>query len=390
MFVEAFHRKLKTVYFEKKQNCRVDKLLFTLLKISRDLILEAMRKDEIGKRTHRKCEIRKRCQTAIVMKNSGVAASFLSENTWNVRSCSNNAVYTVHLSKESCDCQLKCPNCGACVHMYVCSCVDHAVHYTVCKHTHLVHMQLHNDRQKIVNESQNMMEDNGISPAFNNLERNLAQSDNCERATEEENTTVTEDQEYGLEKVDKEYGLEKVDNDSTVGLEYYKELLQSSSAAAKSLISSKQVFQDKVSELQLLARKESSYEIINTVCSHLTSAISVLKASREVTPSTISSINVKKWPAPNSNFEKQLRFHSTKKKRKSLSRWAKPSREEECSKETMDSVRVEVCGICKKQDSDQDNSDIVDWIECSKCNLWVHVACASCDIDDDYLCFNCT
>ena len=25
--------------------------------------------------------------------------------------------------------------------MYVCSCVDHAVHYTVCKHTHLVHLQ---------------------------------------------------------------------------------------------------------------------------------------------------------------------------------------------------------------------------------------------------------
>uniref|UniRef100_A0A1X7TPB7 Zinc finger PHD-type domain-containing protein n=1 Tax=Amphimedon queenslandica TaxID=400682 RepID=A0A1X7TPB7_AMPQE len=237
-----------------------------------------------------------------------------------------------------------------------------------------------------------MMEDNGISPTFNNLVRNLAQSDNCERATEEEkkNRAVTEDQAYGLEKVVKEYGLEKVDNDSTVGLEYYKELLQSSSAAAKSLISSKQVFEDKVSELQLLARKESSYEIINTVCSHLTSAISVLKASREVTPCTISSINVKKRPAPNSNFEKQLRFHSTKKKRKSLSRWAKPSREEEeCSKETMDSVRVEVCGICKKQDSDQDHSDIVDWIECSKCNLWVHVECASCDIDD-YLCFNCT
>ena len=56
MFVEAFHRKLKTVYFQKKQNRRVDRLVFTLLKIARDLIFEGLRKDEIGKRTHWKCE----------------------------------------------------------------------------------------------------------------------------------------------------------------------------------------------------------------------------------------------------------------------------------------------------------------------------------------------
>lgn len=68
MFVEAFHRKLKTVYFQKKQNRRVDRLVFTLLKISQDLIFEGLRKDEIGKRSYRKCEIRKRCQTASLNK----------------------------------------------------------------------------------------------------------------------------------------------------------------------------------------------------------------------------------------------------------------------------------------------------------------------------------
>lgn len=97
--------------------------------------------DEIGKRTHRKCEIRKCCQTAMKMKENGMTATLTSENTWDVESSTSGVFYSLHLCKKLCDCQLRCPTCGAFVHMYVCSYVDHAVHYTVCKHTHLVHLQ---------------------------------------------------------------------------------------------------------------------------------------------------------------------------------------------------------------------------------------------------------
>ena len=51
--------------------------------------------------------------------------------------------------------------------MYVCSCVDHAVHYTVCKHTHLVHLQRTENSDKellcMLNELDNNREvpDNG-------------------------------------------------------------------------------------------------------------------------------------------------------------------------------------------------------------------------------------
>ena len=75
------------------------------------------------------------------MKENGMTATLISENTWDVKSSTSDVFYSVYLCKEFCDCQLRCPSCGACVHMYVCSCVDHAVHYTVCKHTHLVHLQ---------------------------------------------------------------------------------------------------------------------------------------------------------------------------------------------------------------------------------------------------------
>ena len=63
-----------------------------------------------------------------------------------------------------------------------------------------------------------------------------------------------------------------------VNLQYYSELLQSSSKAM-ALVLSRQVFEEKISELQLLVNYCTNREIINTVCSHLTSAITVVKAA---------------------------------------------------------------------------------------------------------------
>ena len=194
MFVEAFHRKLKTVYFQKKQNRRVDRLVFTLLKISRDLIFEGLRKDEIGKRSHRKCEIRKRCQTAIERKRKGAKAAPVSENTWRSESSKSDGIfYTVHLSKKSCDCHLRCQTCGACVHMYVCSCIDCAVHYTVCKHAHLVHMQREEEVEKelfdtLIELQQNNGQETG--PLEEELEEPLKEAEIEETCHREENCKV--------------------------------------------------------------------------------------------------------------------------------------------------------------------------------------------------------
>lgn len=126
MFVEAFHRKLKTVYLQGKQNRRINKLVFTLLKMARDLIFEGLQKEEIGKRSHRKCEIRKRCQTAKEMREKGVKAIKVSTNTWSIASLQRSGMsYSVQLHKDSCDCHLKCTSCDACIHMYTCTCADH-------------------------------------------------------------------------------------------------------------------------------------------------------------------------------------------------------------------------------------------------------------------------
>ena len=86
-------------------------------------------------------------------------------------------------------------------------------------------------------------------------------------------------------------------------LTYYSELLWSNSKAM-SLVSSKQLFEEKISELQLLVSHCSSCEIISTVCSHLTSAITVVMAASTTEAPVASSIVVRNLSAPNSNSEK--------------------------------------------------------------------------------------
>ena len=51
MFVESFHRTLKVVYLQHKQNRRIDFLLVILSKIARDKVFERLRKLEMGKKT---------------------------------------------------------------------------------------------------------------------------------------------------------------------------------------------------------------------------------------------------------------------------------------------------------------------------------------------------
>ena len=60
MYAEAFHRVLKDIYFNRKQNRRVDYLLVVLLKIARDKAVDELIKLEKGKITHRFREIKNR------------------------------------------------------------------------------------------------------------------------------------------------------------------------------------------------------------------------------------------------------------------------------------------------------------------------------------------
>ena len=108
MFVERFHRTLKEVYLEKKQNRRVDHLIFKLRKISRDKAFEQLIKAEKGKNTVRQRESIKRHKQGESVKKEAVHKQ--DENFWNVQSASHKqTVHHVRRISSGCSCLLNCP-----------------------------------------------------------------------------------------------------------------------------------------------------------------------------------------------------------------------------------------------------------------------------------------
>ena len=139
MFIESFHRLLKVVYLQSKQNRRIDDLLNTLCRIARDLVYEDIRKEEMGKMSHRKYEITKRHKRALEMGKSCTIVQ-QSDMGWKVQSQTNKSEFYMLYRSDPCNCKMSCTLCGACNHMYNCSCIDFALHDTACKHIHLLHM----------------------------------------------------------------------------------------------------------------------------------------------------------------------------------------------------------------------------------------------------------
>jgi hypothetical protein len=143
MFVEAFHRVLKIIHLNNKQNRRVDSLLHVLLRFARNLIFKQLEQVEKCKITHRKCEINKRHKAVAEMQRNVVLRNSKGISGWRMESFNDKGnFYILQLVQEECDCPLKCSTCNACIHMYTCTCLDATLHNTVCKHIHLLHMTL--------------------------------------------------------------------------------------------------------------------------------------------------------------------------------------------------------------------------------------------------------
>ena len=139
MFLECFHRILKEVYREKKQNRRVDHLIFKLRKISRDKAFEQLIKAEKGKNTVRQRESIKRHKQGESVKKEAVHKQ--DENFWNVQSASNKqTVHHVRRISSGCSCLLNCPSCDACVNTFECSCADYSIRGVLCSHIHSVNI----------------------------------------------------------------------------------------------------------------------------------------------------------------------------------------------------------------------------------------------------------
>ena len=80
------------------------------------------------------------------------------------------------------------------------------------------------------------------------------------------------------------------------------------------------------------------------------------------------------------NHEKQSHFFSTKKRKVSKNDWTKPTLEERIQcKAKLRGMDIKYCAVSLEED-DHCNEDVVNWIQCSQCTMWVHSTCsAQCD-----------
>ncbi len=143
-----------------------------------------------------------------------------------------------------------------------------------------------------------------------------------------------------------------------------------SSDSVLSVHEQKTVLKEKIYELQSLVDAARNSDALCTAKQHIVTAINSLKAMESHAHENSNMFPIRKRPTSNAKSEKQLHFHSTKKKR-----WAKPRAEEKqmCC-HTLEHAEARHCGICHKED-DTGPSGTVLWIQCSECNIWLHASC---------------
>ena len=153
MYVESFHNVLKSAYMERKANRRVGCLLRVLMKIARDKAFERLIKVEKKKTSKKLAGINKRHVTVADQLPEVINGG------WYVISQSKPGhKYLVLPASSSCECALHCRVCDCCPHMYQCSCVDFAVHDTVCKHAHTIHHLRQASRNELSENATNALQ----------------------------------------------------------------------------------------------------------------------------------------------------------------------------------------------------------------------------------------
>ena len=144
MFVESFHNKLKSVYFDKKSNRRVDRLLTTLLQIEMHMFISNLKNTLYN--TNKPSNVNSvlnRHQSSLDIPDAYVHQ--VNENQFTVQSMSTPSIqYTINKICNKCttpNCYQKCSNLpciNLCPHMYSCNCND-CIKNNLCKHVHKIH-----------------------------------------------------------------------------------------------------------------------------------------------------------------------------------------------------------------------------------------------------------
>ena len=141
MYLESFHKILKHVYLEGRKGKRVDRVIHALMRINRDKLFNRLHQTIKGKSSYRVKLIEGNHQKSKFIDLKNVFRVSEENNAWLVPSSDNTIRYTVSKESDSClieNCQLKCAVCKVCIHLFSCSCPHYHIKYTMCKHIHAV------------------------------------------------------------------------------------------------------------------------------------------------------------------------------------------------------------------------------------------------------------
>ncbi|KAF4514247.1 UNVERIFIED_CONTAM: hypothetical protein B566_EDAN019539, partial [Ephemera danica] len=146
MFLEAYHKKLKYVYFDGKVMRRIDKSLYLLLKLIRDASIEREVRLMKNTTTFRVQKINRAHDSAQKISSTDIDKLQQETNAWTVKSQSCDGYYVVKQEHAECSlygdtCKIRCNTCYVCVHMMTCNCVEAMVGAGLCKHIHAVVMK---------------------------------------------------------------------------------------------------------------------------------------------------------------------------------------------------------------------------------------------------------
>ena len=331
MVTEAFHRLLKDVYCERKQNRRVDHLLAKLLVIARDKAYESWIKQEKGKVTYKIYEINIRHRRAKDILPSDIVQDTDDESKWKVSSRSQDGeTYTIHYHGTcTAVCNVKCQNCHVCRHSYGCTCADFSLHALACKHIHVVHIS-------VINEEDNVLPDIDVSP--------LAEEEQERR-----------------------------------NREYYEAILVDSkkiSDGGNDHTAARAAFYRNIYDLIDLARNCSNTDALRTANKHINSAKTVMNGIEKI--SSEFEFEASEMFPSYKKFETQSRFYSTVKRSANNKRpkLSKPDAAEcKAAKRRLDRVTPKVCSVCFQEDDKEFDQANVAWAQCEKCLSWIHRSC---------------
>ena len=136
--LERMHELLKYNYQNGKKNKCLDSAIQSIVYMMEDRQVDRLLTLCRGKYSRKLADLHKRHETSLSLD---VQCFEISPNReWTVQSSSDvDEFYNVTKSEKTChSCNLKCDDCHACIHDFLCTCSDMSIKHQMCKHIHYI------------------------------------------------------------------------------------------------------------------------------------------------------------------------------------------------------------------------------------------------------------